>query len=781
MIKKIAVLLTPLILLAFGFLFHQCRTESSETLYADSETCRACHEKFYQLWSPSHHGQAMQGVDSTFITTHLTFNNEEIKVQQYGFKAITRHDSLFLVERQGNQTREYPAIHALGGKYIFYFLTPLEKGKLQVLPLAYDVKQHFWYNTPASAVRHFVDPLEDEELDWHSFAYTFNTSCHSCHVSQLSNVYNPENQTYHTTWREPGINCETCHGPSADHIRACKKAGPEKVPEDLKIIITKKFSHEQHNSSCGSCHAKMRPLTASFPPGERFYDHFDLITLENPDFYPDGRDLGENYTYTGWRMSGCAQSGQLDCIHCHTSSGRYRFKTENPNGACMPCHKDKVENIAAHSHHPEGTEGITCIACHMPKTRFARMERTDHSMRPPMPGASLAFGSPNACNLCHTDRDTLWADARVKEWHRKWDQDQVIRQGQLLLEARNGNWKHLDQIVNGLQKQIFGEVYATSFIRLLESCPDPGKWAGIIPHLKDPSPLVRSAAVHSLGQISSPDVKPAVIEALKDDYLLVRRAATSAISSFPKEAFTPKELEEIKPLMKEYETSFLTRPDDWAAHFNLGNLYQNTGRYQEAVQSYEKSLAIFPDRVATLVNESYTYNLLNKKELALNRLYRALKIDPGNEAANLNFAMLIGEMGRLEEAEQALRTALRSNPHSSQAAYNLGIILADRDSVKSLNWIRKATEWSPGEPRYQYTYAYYLYQYGRHATAIQKLRQIITDTPWYPESWIFLGSIYIKEKKMDQARALYQKALHSNQLSEQDKKRIRTLLDQLKY
>jgi hypothetical protein len=28
--------------------------------YTGSVSCRKCHEKFYQLWAPSHHGLAMQ-------------------------------------------------------------------------------------------------------------------------------------------------------------------------------------------------------------------------------------------------------------------------------------------------------------------------------------------------------------------------------------------------------------------------------------------------------------------------------------------------------------------------------------------------------------------------------------------------------------------------------------------------------------------------------------------------------------------------------------------------
>ncbi|MBT4409608.1 MAG: hypothetical protein HOC82_07165, partial [Bacteroidetes bacterium] len=331
--KKWISLSPILLLLGMPILLSECKTEKEAEMYAGSSSCIECHERFYQLWAPSHHGLAMQGVDSTFIVNELNFTKAEAEIQGFMFSAFVRNDSLIMLEQKEEIKREYPVIHALGGKYIYYFLTPFENGRLQVLPLAYDLKKAEWYNTPASAVRHFVDPLEDEELDWHNFAYTFNTSCHSCHVSQLENNYDHESDQYITTWREAGINCETCHGPSQDHVEIFRKIKDGEVPEDIGLIVTKTFTHEQHNSSCAPCHAKMRSLTLSYPPGERFFDHFDLVTLEDPDFYPDGRDLGENYTMTGWHQGACAQSGLLDCIHCHTSSGRYRFANENHNGA----------------------------------------------------------------------------------------------------------------------------------------------------------------------------------------------------------------------------------------------------------------------------------------------------------------------------------------------------------------------------------------------------------------------------------------------------------------
>jgi|GEM_PF-4776891 hypothetical protein len=187
------------------------------------------------------------------------------------------------------------------------------------------------------------------------------------------------------------------------------QAAPKgQLPPDLKIVSVKKFTPEQHNASCGSCHAKVSPLTTAFPPGDRFFDLFDLVALENPDYYPDGRDLGGNYTYTTWLMSPCVKSGKLDCIKCHTSSDRYRFKDEaKANEACLPCHAERVAKAAEHIHHPADKPGIPtkCISCHMPMTAFARMNRSDHSMLPPAPAATLHFGSPNACNLCHKDKD----------------------------------------------------------------------------------------------------------------------------------------------------------------------------------------------------------------------------------------------------------------------------------------------------------------------------------------------------------------------------------------
>jgi hypothetical protein len=211
----------------------------------------------------------------------------EIIAGQYHFRADL--PAGVVVERTATNETRYPITQTMGGKNVFYFLTPLERGWLQVLPVAYDVRRRDWFDTTASAMRHFGD-RRDEALNWKDRPLTFNTSCFGCHVSQLSKNYDAASDSYHTTWAEPGINCETCHGPSAEHARMFRALPTNQpAPANLKLIAIGKLTLEQRNATCAPCHAKMSPVTMNFAPGERFFDHFDLVAFENADFYPDVR------------------------------------------------------------------------------------------------------------------------------------------------------------------------------------------------------------------------------------------------------------------------------------------------------------------------------------------------------------------------------------------------------------------------------------------------------------------------------------------------------------
>ena len=107
-------------------------------VYAGSASCRECHEKFYTLWSTSFHGLAMQPYTAELAKTKLTLQTNEVVAGQYRFRADLQKSEV--IERTATHETRYPIVQAMGGKNVFYFLTPLERGWLQVLPVAYDVR-----------------------------------------------------------------------------------------------------------------------------------------------------------------------------------------------------------------------------------------------------------------------------------------------------------------------------------------------------------------------------------------------------------------------------------------------------------------------------------------------------------------------------------------------------------------------------------------------------------------------------------------------------------------
>ncbi|MGD0260038.1 MAG: tetratricopeptide repeat protein [Verrucomicrobiota bacterium] len=701
--------------------------------FVGSRSCRECHEKFYQLWSTSFHGLAMQPYASDLAKTNLTEQKTEIVAGKYRFLADLRQ--AVVLERTPDGETRYPIVQVMGGKNVFYFLTPLERGWLQVLPVAYDVRRRQWFDTTASAMRHFGD-RRDEALYWKERPLTFNTSCFSCHVSQLSKNYDLQSDSYHTTWAEPGINCETCHGPSGEHVRLFRELPAQQpVPDDLKLVVITRLNLERRNDLCAPCHAKMSPLTTNFAPGERYFDHFDLVAFENPDFYPDGRDLGENYTFTQWRLSPCAKSGQLDCIHCHTSSGRYRFtEPAKANDACLPCHAAKVENAPAHTHHEAATAGNECVSCHMPMTEFARMRRTDHSMRPPTPAATLLYQSPNACNLCHTNQNAAWADKFVREWSKHDYQKPVLERAALIAAARKQDWKKLPDILAYLSRPNREEIQTVSLVRLLADCPADGQWPVLRNLMSDPSPLVRASVAETLGRRLDQPNTAALCQAAGDNYRLVRVRAAASLAAVPEESLPEAQRPRVRAALAELVDSMKSRPDDMASHYNLGDFYLSRGLMPQAVAEFETASRLQPDALPPRVNVALAYNALGQNEKAEASLRRALTLDPTNSAAHLNLGMLLAEMGKMSDAEQAFRAAFKADSQSAQAAYNLGVLLSKDHPEEALAWCRRAAELRPDNPQYGYTYAFYLYHAGRLDEALKAVRAVRQRHPDHEDS-----------------------------------------------
>ena len=730
--------------------------------YVGSTSCRECHERFYELWSTSHHAKALQPW-SADLAAALPPQPEAIEADGFMYMTHITPERGWMSDNEG---REYEIEYAMGGKNYYNFLTLMEDGRLQVLPLLYDVQHDKWKNTTRSMLRHFDDGREDAPVSWRDPMLTFNAECFRCHVSQSESNYDPETDSYDTTWEEPGISCEACHGPSSEHVRVCKEASDDDPPEDLAIIKWRELTVKQQNDSCAGCHTKGGAITDAFDTGDDYWDHYDLATFEHGDYYASGHDLGENYTMGSWWLSPCATEGNLSCTYCHTSSGRYKFSGENANEACLVCHESRRKDAAEHMHHPGGG-AAECTDCHMAMHSFGGMNQSDHSMRPPLPNLSIAVGSRNACIICHTNQTDEWALEHVRDWHPNFDQDRAFEMERALLvqALRDGDREQLPAALEYMANPRSDPLFATSMIRLLPPSDDPRQHS-VLRRLATEAehPLLRSAAAAALDGDNNPGDRPALFAALSDPARLVRVRAAERLAALPEEDVPEEHRDAYSSAMGEMWNAYNLRLDHWGPHYNTANILMRQERYREAAAKYDRAHVLRPDIAPPLINSAMAFAHLGELEAAEERLLKAIDLPEPSPEAHFNLGLLYAEQQSRDQAETHLRQAFKLQPHNAQAAYNLAVLLSKKNPAAALRWSRKAHETQPHNGRYAYTYAFYQLEANDRAGAIQTLESAISQEPCNADVYRLLASIYMQAGQGAKAAAVYHKAYKNENL-----------------
>ncbi|MBM3790941.1 MAG: tetratricopeptide repeat protein [Acidobacteria bacterium] len=329
----------------------------------------------------------------------------------------------------------------------------------------------------------------------------------------------------------------------------------------------------------------------------------------------------------------------------------------------------------------------------------------------------------------------------------------MLRRAGLIQAARRGEWARLPEMLQYITGSDRDEIYTASLLRLIRSCDDPRKVPVILEALKDPSPLVRAAAVEGLGGEMGDRLVPALAAAVQDEYRLVRVRAGSVLARVAPRGDSGYSAAPWDAALEEYLSSLQARPDDYGSLYNLGNYYLEGGDLPRAVESLEKALHFEPKFVMALVNCAMAYNGLGRNEEAERYLRRALELEPESLPANLNLGLLLAESGQQAEAQVAFRKVLAIDPRSAVAAHSLGVLLAQDRPEESIQMCRQAYEIRPSG-RYGYTLAFYLRSGGDLPGAAAVLREIIDREPTFGDAYIMLAEIYRQEGRFEEAAAV---------------------------
>ena len=104
----------------------------------------------------------------------------------------------------------------------------------------------------------------------------------------------------------------------------------------------------------------------------------------------------------------------------------------------------------------------------------------------------------------------------------------------------------------------------------------------------------------------------------------------------------------------------------------------------------------------------------------------------------------MAEMQKMAESERAFRTVLKVNDKNSTAAYNLCMIVSSRDLNESCSLSKQAMNAAPDDPKFAYTYAYFLLQNRKKTEALELLEKTIKKFPDHLSSVFLLGNIYLE-------------------------------------
>jgi tetratricopeptide (TPR) repeat protein len=220
-------------------------------------------------------------------------------------------------------------------------------------------------------------------------------------------------------------------------------------------------------------------------------------------------------------------------------------------------------------------------------------------------------------------------------------------------------------------------------------------------------------------------------------------------------------------------------PDDYASHYNLGNLHTRSADHEKALASYQTAIKLRPDFVPPYVNIAFVHNSMGRNDKAEASFRKAIALDPNNTVLYLNLGMLLGEMKRPNDAEKAFRAALTTDPNSAAAAYNLGVLLASDQPAESLRWCRTAYMLRPDEGRYGYTYAFYLCEEGSVEQAITVLADMIGRNVPCGDAYALLAAIHLQRGEPGKAVKVYSSAYRNTKLTQQERESFKAIAHRL--
>ncbi len=516
--------------------------------FAGSASCVDCHEEAYKAWSGSHHDLAMQVASEDTVLGDFddtTFTHFGVTSRFY------ERDGGFFVQTEGpdGQPTEYEILYTFGVENLQQYLIGLPGGRLQALGIAWDTRP-----TEQGGGRWFhLYPDEriapGDPLHWTGRYQVWNAMCAECHSTNLEERYDPDSDSYATTWDEIDVSCETCHGPGKAHVEWAEEATRLGIPASghHRLLVDFKTGDSRYEVDvCAPCHSRRHLVSGEDRAGRPFLDDFMPVTLREDLYHADGQVLEEVYVYGSFLQSRMYHRG-VRCVDCHDPHSLQLLAPGN--ALCVRCHNEAPDprfptmilrnyDRPEHHFHPAGKPGTECVDCHMPATTYMVVDpRRDHSLKVPRPDLSVKLGTPNACSGCHADQPAQWS----ADWVVKWYGPERRRDphfAEAIAAGRAGDPAAFEPLVALAGDEEEPAIVRATALELLSQY-GPAALDSLAAATRDEEPLLRATAAARLVRLP-PEQRLAAMPLLEDPVRAVRDRGGAGAGGVARRSLRPR-------------------------------------------------------------------------------------------------------------------------------------------------------------------------------------------------------------------------------------------------
>jgi len=716
----------------------QSLTENQKAQYMGRESCRECHQMEYDLYRGSDHDMAMDNATSETVLGDFS----DVTYTHFGVTSrFYMSDGNYMVNTEGpdGEMTDYRISYVFGVRPLQQYLIAFPGGRYQCLPICWDTR-------PASqGGQRWFHIYQDERIPpedvlyWTRITQNWNYMCAECHSTNLRKNYSYTEKEYHTTWSEIDVSCEACHGPGSEHIDWARKVESGSSPDisaNMGLVLLLKDTDnatwvfqpdsvtarrsvprqsDQLVQMCSRCHSRRAVATEDYYHGGSLLDtHWPSLLDENL-YFADGQIEDEVYVYGSFLQTKMYLAGVV-CKDCHEPHSGKVFV--NGNALCYRCHMASEYGERKHHHHDPAKEGASCVECHMHERTYMVIDpRRDHSIRIPRPDLSEKLGTPNACNQCHQDKSIQWATDYLRQWY---GEDLLNRPhyGETFWAGRQRYPEAQTELIRLGGDQNTAPMVRATAISLLEGYPSSSTSELLSKTIVDPDPLIRYATLTVVEYADPELIRNLAAPRLTDTVKLVRLMAANAMTAVPKNMIPSAVTGQLNAALEEYNASLMINADHPSTFLNFGNIYLNTGDYEQAEASYKE----------------------------------AIEIEPGLVAPYINLADLYRRLDRDDEGEKVLQSALEKYPNLAAIHYALGLLkVRQGEHQQAITYLKKAATLDPDDPQYSYVYAIGLNSQQQPMEALKILKEALQKHPFDRNILYSLVTISMENGLQDEA------------------------------